>query len=166
VTTVPHPLATVPARSDRGRRRRRRLRLARAQLRFSVQNRLPSSVSAGRRTRLRVCAAADMLTALGIRVEVRRPPLPWPRARYVVVTGPLGTVGALAVTTVLRGEPIRPADEVPADATVCPLLVRYRPIGQTGYLAEHEVPRTAAEICALGGLVVEVHQLAPVPPAA
>lgn len=130
-----------------------------------MQNRLPSSVGASRRVRLHVCSAANMLTALGVRVDVRRPPVPWPRARYVVVTGSLGTLGALAVATVLRGEPIRPADEVPMYTTVCPLLVCYRLNGRTDYLAEHEVPRTAAEIAALGGLVVEVHHLAPVPPA-
>ena len=74
-------------------------------------------------------------------------------------------MGALAVTTVLRGEPIRPAVGVPADATVCPLLVRYRIEGQSGYLSDDDVPRSPAEIAAVRGLVVEVHLLSPVPPA-
>ena len=165
MTTVPHPLATVPARSDRGLQRRRRLRLARTQLGLSVQTRLLPTVSATRRTRLHVCGAANTLTALGVRVDVRRPAVPWPRARCVVVTGSLGPLGALAVATVLRGEPIRPLADVPADATVCSLLVCYRIEGQPGYLSDDDVPRSPAEIAAVRGLVVEVHLLSPVPPA-
>jgi hypothetical protein len=163
VTTAPHPLATVPARSDRGLQRRRRLRLARTRIGLSVQTRLLPTVSASRRTRLHVCGAANTLTALGVRVDVRRPAIPWPRARVVVATGPIGDLGALAVATVLRGESIRPAAEVPADATVCTLLVRYRLEGQAGYLTEDDVPHSPAEIAALHGLVVEVHLLSPAP---
>jgi hypothetical protein len=164
VTTVPHPLATVPARSDRGLQRRRRLRLARTRLGLSVQTRLLPTVSASRRTRLHVCGAANTLTALGVRVDVRRPAIPWPRTRVVLAAGPIGWLGGLAVATVLRGEPLRPATDVPDDATVCPLLVRYRLDGQPGYLAEDDVPRSPAEIAALRGLVVEVHLLSPVRP--
>lgn len=166
MTIAPHPLATVPTRSDRGLQRRRRMRLARTRVAQSVQTRLLPTVSAGRRTRRSVCGAANTLTALGVRVDVRRPPVPWPRSRHVVAAEPLGSLGALAVATVLRGEPIRPADEVPVDATVCPLLVRYRLDGQTGYLADADVPRSPAGIAALQGLIVEVHLLSPVPPGA
>jgi hypothetical protein len=166
VTTLPHPLATVPARSDRGLQRRRRLRLARTRLGLSVQTRLLPTVSASRRTRLHVCGAANTLTALGVRVEVRGPAIPWPRSRAVITTGPIGRLGALAVATVLRGEPISPAADVPADVTVCPLLVRYRLDGRPGHLDDDDVPRSSAEIAALQGLVVEVHLLSPVPPRA
>ena len=162
MTTAPHPLATVPARSDRGLRRRR-LRLARTRVGLSVQTRLLPTVSASRRTRRHVCGSANTLTALGVRVDVLGPATPWPRTRWVVATSPLGTLGTLAVATVLRGEPVRPAVDVPGDATVCPLLVCYRLDGR--YLSEDDVPRSLTEIAALRGLVAEVHLLSPVPPA-
>jgi hypothetical protein len=161
VTTAPHRLATVPAGSDRGLQRRRRLRLARTRVGITVQNRLLPPVSASGRTRRLVCGAANTLTALGVRVEVRGPAIPWPRTRVVVANGPIGPLGWLAVATVLRDEPIRAAAEVPAGATVCPLLVRYRLEGQDGYLHEDDVPRSSAQIAALRGLVVEVQLLSP-----
>ena len=165
MTTAPHPLATVPARSDRGLQRRRRLRLARTRVGLSVQTRLLPTVSASRRTRLHVCGAANTLTALGVRVDVLGPATPWPRARWIVATHPLGTLGTPAVAIALRGEPVRSAADVPPDATVCPLLVCYRLDGQAGYLHEDDVPRSPADIAALQGLIVEVHLLSPVPPA-
>ena len=161
MTTAPHPLATVPAGSDRGLQRRRRLRLARTRVGMSVQNRLLPPVSANGRTRRLVCGAANTLTALGVRVEVRGPAIPWPRTRIVVANGPIGALGKLAVATVLRDEPVRAAADVPAGATVCPLLVRYRLEGQAGYLSDDDVPRSSGEIVALRGLVVEVQLLSP-----
>ncbi|MGZ4657877.1 MAG: hypothetical protein ACXVGE_13210 [Blastococcus sp.] len=166
MTAVPHPLATRPARSDRGLQRRRRLRAARTQVGLSVQTRLLPVVSERRRQRLHVCGAANTLTALGVRVRVLGPSIPWPRTRCVVAAGPLGRLGGLAVATVLRGEPVRSATEVPDGATVCPVAVRYRLDGDVDYLPEDDVPTSVAGIAALDGLVVEVHLLPALPPAA
>jgi len=159
VTAVPHPLTTRPARSDRGLERRRRLRAARTQVGVTVATQLLPVGSARRRQRLHVCGAANTLTALGVRVRVLGPSIPWPRTRCVVAAGPLGRLGGLAVATALRGEPVRTAAEVPADVPVCPVAVRYRLDGEEGYLPEEDVPTSVAGIAALRGLVVEVHLL-------
>jgi hypothetical protein len=54
------------------------LRLAGA-LAGSTANTLPASPSGRRRQRLLVVRAARLLTALGVRVEVRAPAVAWPR---------------------------------------------------------------------------------------
>jgi hypothetical protein len=161
VISAPH-LVTVSARSDRGLQRRRRLRLARTRLGLSVQIRLLPAGSARRRTRVRVCGAANTLTALGVRVCVLGPSTPWPRTRCVVATAPLGRLGELAVATVVRDERVHATTEVPHGATVCPLAVRYRLEGKKGYLPEHVVPASLAHVAALRGLIVEVLLLPPV----
>ena len=166
MTAVPHPLSAIAARSDRGLQRRRRLRLTRTRVRLSVQTRLLPTGSAGRRTRLRVCGAANTLTALGVRVSVVGPSIPWPRTRCVVVAAPLGHLGELAVTTVVRGEAICTATEIPDGATVCPVTVRYRLEGHNGHLPEGDVPSSPAHVAALQGLIVEVHLLPPTAPTA
>lgn len=166
VTAAPHPLATIPAGSDRGLQRRRRLRLARTRLGLSVQTRLFPTGTARRRTRLHVCGAANTLTALGVRVCVAGPTTPWPSNRYVITNAPLSRLGELAVVTVLRDERVHAATEVPAGATVCPLAVRYRLEGEEGYLAADVIPTSLMTIAALRGLVVEVRLLPPVAPPA
>jgi hypothetical protein len=130
--------------------------LARTRVGLSVQTRLLPTGSAGRRTRLRVCGAANTLTALGVRVSVLGPSTPWPRKRCVVVTAPLSRLGELAVITVLRGEPVCAEAEVPDGATACAVTVRYRLEGQSGYLPEDVVPASLADVAALRGLIVEV----------
>lgn len=137
-------------------RRRRRLRLARTLVGHSVRSRL---LPAGERRRqsLRVCGAADTLTALGVRVQVVQPTVPWPRAGRYVISDHVGRLGDLAVSTVVRG--------ATDDGTVlCPVAVRYRVEGQPGYLRADEVPTRTAAILALRGLVVEVHCLPAVDP--
>ena len=129
-------------------RRRRRLRLARTLVGQSVRARL---LPAGerRRRRLAVCGAADTLTALGVRVHVIPPPIPWPRSGRFVISDHVGRLGDLAVSTAFLG-----ATE---DGTViCPVSVRYRVEGRAGYLPLDEVPQRAAAIAAMRGLVVEV----------
>jgi hypothetical protein len=117
-----------------------------------------------------VCAAARLLTSLGIRVAVVQPEIPWPRHRTnrLRITNDAGLLGDLALLTavprtavgwaavadrVLRvGTPLRPADPVPDDAADCPVTVRYRT--EAGPLAES--PRTLNEVVAVLGLVLEV----------
>jgi hypothetical protein len=159
VTALPHPLATVSARSDRGLQRRRRLRVARTRVGLSVQTRLLPTGGERRRQRLQVCGAANTLTALGVRVRVVGPATPWPRTGRVVVCAPLDRLGTLALATALRGEDVCAAVEAPAGRTVCSVVVRYRLEGTEGYLPPDRVPRSTAEITALRGLVVEVHLL-------
>jgi hypothetical protein len=102
-----------------------------------------------RRQRLQVCGAADILTALGVRVRVIPPPVPWPRTGRFVISDHVGRLGDLAVSTAFLG--------ATDDGTViCPVAVRYRVEGRAGYLPPHEVPQRTAAIAALNGLVVEV----------
>lgn len=130
-------------------RRRRRLRLARTLVGSSVRSRL---LPAGerRRVRLQVCGAADTLTALGVRVQVFQPAVPWPRTGRYVISDHVGRLGDLAVSTAVRGA----TDD---GDVVCPVTVRYRVDGRL--LAPHEVPQRTAAVLALSGLVVEVHCL-------
>jgi hypothetical protein len=132
-------------------RRRRRLRLARALVGHSVRTHL---LPAGerRRLRLQVCGAADTLTALGVRVQVFQPGIPWPRSGRYVISDHVGRLGDLAVSTAFRGT----AD---GGDVVCPVTVRYRVEGRPGYLSAHEVPQRTAPVVAMRGLVVEVHCL-------
>jgi hypothetical protein len=129
-------------------RRRRRLRLARTVVGHSVRSRL---LPAGerRRRRQQVCGAADTLTALGVRVQVIPPPIPWPRSGRFVISDHVGRLGDLAVSTAFLG--------ATDDGTViCPVAVRYRIEGRPGYLPAHEVPHRTAAIAAMHGLVVMV----------
>ena len=66
-----------------------------------------------------VCGAADTLTALGVRVQVFSPAIPWPRTGRFVISDHVGRLGDLAVSTAIRG--------ATDDGTViCPVSVRYR----------------------------------------
>jgi hypothetical protein len=115
---------------------------------YSVRARLLPS-GARRRQRLQVCGAADILTALGVRVRVVPPPIPWPRSGRFVISDHVGRLGDLALSTAFRG--------ATDDGTViCPVAVRYRVEGRAGYLPAHEVPQRMAAIAAMRGLVVEV----------
>ena len=129
--------------------RRRRMRLARTLVGSSVRSRL---LPAGerRRLRLQVCGAADTLTALGVRVQVFQPAVPWPRTGRYVISDHVGRLGDLAVSTAFRGA-LADGD------VVCPVAVRYRVDGR--HLAAVEVPQSTAAIIAMRGLVVEVHCL-------
>ena len=129
--------------------RRRRLRLARTLVGSSVRSKL---LPAGgrRRVRLQVCGAADTLTALGVRVQVFQPAIPWPRTGRYVISDHVGRLGDLAIATAFRGA----TDD---GDVVCPVAVRYRVDGRL--LSSHEVPHRTAAIVAMRGLVVEVHCL-------
>ena len=144
VTVALQSLPRVPVAIQR----RRRLRLARTLVGHSVRARLLPS-GARRRRRLQVCGAADVLTALGVRVRVVPPPIPWPRSGRFVISDHVGRLGDLAVSTAFLG--------ATHDGTViCPVAVRYRVEGTAGYLAAREVPQRSAAIAAMPGLIVEV----------
>jgi hypothetical protein len=148
VTVALQSLSHVPTAI----RRRRRLRLARTVVSLSVRSRLLPA-SERRRQRLRVCAAADTLSALGVRVQVFPPSTPWPRTGRLVISDHVGRLGDLALATTFRGTRDRNGD------VICPVAVRYRVEGQTDHLAADRAPQTTAAIVAMRGLVVEVHCL-------
>ena len=50
-----------------------------------------------------MCGAADTLTALGVRVQVFQPAIPWPRSGRYVISDHVGRLGDLAVSTAVRG---------------------------------------------------------------
>jgi hypothetical protein len=113
-----------------------------------------------RRQRLQVCDAANLLTALGVRVEVFMPPTAWPRSGRHVVSDHIGWLGDLAVATALRGAPVAASDApVGTGDTVCGVAVRYRQEHGDGCLSASELPQTVGGIAAMQGLVVEVHCL-------
>jgi hypothetical protein len=120
----------------------------------SVRSRLLPA-SERRRQRLRVCAAADTLSALGVRVQVLPPSTPWPRTGRLVISDHVGRLGDLALSTTFRGTRDGDGD----GDVICPVAVRYRVEGRPDHLAADRVPQTTAAIVAMRGLVVEVHCL-------
>ena len=156
VTAAPEAVGVTVAlqslpRVSTATRRRRRLRLARTVVGHCVRSRLLPS-GARRRERLQVCGAADILTALGVRVHVIPPTIPWPRTGRFLISDHVGRLGDLAVSTAFRGR-------TDVGEVICPVAVRYRVHGRPGHLPPHEVPRRTAAIVAMQGLVVEVHCL-------
>ncbi|KGH46907.1 hypothetical protein IN07_09575 [Modestobacter caceresii] len=102
------PVPTV----DAATRRRRWLRLGVALAGTGVAAlRAPWTGARGRR-RLVVCAAARVLTAAGVRVEVTAPSAAWPRAGagrgpgHLVVSNHVSWVDDLAMLTVVPGVPV------------------------------------------------------------
>lgn len=97
---------------DTATRRRRWLRLTGALAGAGTASlRAPMSSARGRR-RLVVCAAARVLTAVGVRVEVHSSPTAWPRAGagrgpgQLVVSNHVSWVDDLALLTVVPGRPV------------------------------------------------------------
>jgi hypothetical protein len=140
--------------------RRRALRLARAIAGVSVRRALLPRSAARSRQRLQVCRAADILTALEVRVQLIGGAVPWPRLGRVIVSDHTGWLGDLALSTAAPGTPVLGRDStrvLPVGSVACPVALRYRTAA--GYLAPEDVPRALAEITATKGLVVEVHRL-------
>ena len=149
----------APAAS-RAARRRRQLRLARTLASAAVRGALLPRRSTRSRQRLQVCRASDILTALGVRVQVVGGAVPWPRLGRDVVSDHTGWLGDLALSTAIPGTPVLAGSTVrvlPVGAVACPVVLRYRTAG--GYLAAQDVPRTRAEVAATRDLVIEVHRL-------
>ena len=100
--------------------RRRRLRLARTLVGGSVRRALLPPGSARGRERVQVCRAANMLSALGVRVEVVGGAVPWPRSERLVVSDHTGWLGDLALSTAVPRTPvISRARALTAGAVVC-----------------------------------------------
>lgn len=159
------PVPTVDAATQQ----RRRLQLAATLAGLHVRTALVPPHATRRRQRLQVCGAARVLTALGVRVQVVPPAVPWPRTGgRLLLDGDPGWLGDLALVTavprttagwaavcrrVLPGAPTGPAGG--AGSAICPVTLAYRtdagPLGRA--------PRDVPEIVALRGLVVEVRLL-------
>lgn len=125
-----------------------------------------------RRQRLQRRTAARVLTALGARVDVVPPAVPWPRAGGLLVAGhDAGRLGDLALLTVLppdlggwsglaeRALPLPGAASGPpgTGTTLCPVAVTCR----TASGPLDRVPGRVEEVAGLSGLVVEVRLLLP-----
>ena len=146
--------------ADSWTQRRRRLRVVRTLAVVSVRRALLPRGATRARHRLRVCGAADILTALDVRVAVIGGAVPWPRLGRVVVSDHTGWLGDLSVSTAAPGTPVLRGSSsrtLPVGSVACPVVLRYRTAG--GYVTRSQIPRTLAEIAAARDLVVEVHRL-------
>jgi hypothetical protein len=178
VPVIPRPRRPVrtPAavQAHPATQQRRRLHYAMALAGARMRASLLPGASVRRRQAFQVCSAARLLTALGIRVDVVQPGIPWPRHRThrLDVTNDAGLLGDLALLTAVprtaagwavvadRVLPARAtlrtaAEPDPGDAVVCPVTITYRTAA--GPLSRP--PRTPAEVIAVPGLVIEVRLL-------
>jgi hypothetical protein len=178
VPVIPRPRRPVrtPAadQADPATQQRRRLHYAAALAGARMRASLLPGASVRRRQAFQVCSAARLLTALGIRVDVVQPGIPWPRHRThrLDVTNGAGLLGDLALLTAVprttngwaavadrvlpAGATLRTAAEPdPEDAVVCPVTITYRTAAGPLSVA----PRTPAEVIAVAGLVIEVRLL-------
>jgi hypothetical protein len=153
----------------------RRLRVAGTLAGAGVRTALLPSEPSRRRRRAQVCTAARILTALGVRVRVVAPAVPWPRTGgRLAVSGTVGRLDELAVLTAVprtvsgwdelaaRAVHQRTATTPPPPGDVLlPVSVRYRiERGECVELLDADrVPRALADVLATAGLVVEVHLL-------
>jgi hypothetical protein len=168
----PRPVVLPLPAADRATpatQQQRRLRysatLARLRARAAVS-------PAGSIPRLQLCGAANLLTALGVRVDVLQPATPWPRhrAHRLRAENTAGLLGDLALLVALprtvegwsdvadRVLPLRPSRR-PARATVgaleFPVTIGYRTVEGPLLVA----PRTLNDVVAVRGLVIEVRLL-------
>lgn len=148
-------LPLLPARPPLSRtvRRRRQLKLARIRARASLRSTLLAPTARSRQ-RIDLCTAADTLHALGVRVQVVPPTMPWPRAGRFVLSDSTTWLGDLALVTAALDR--APSSDDGA-TVVCPVSVRYRM--PSGYLRPDEVPSGPADAAATDGLVIEVRCL-------
>ncbi len=174
MTAAPPRPAVLPVpmtdRATPATQQQRRLRygttLARLRARAAV-------TPAGSVPRLQVCGAANLLTALGVRVDVVQPTVPWPRTTQhrLLVENTAGLLGDLALLVgvprtaagwadvadrVLPLRPYRTTTRHTADAVVCPVSIGYR-TAEGSLLVP---PRTLNDVVAIRGLVIEVRLLA------
>jgi hypothetical protein len=155
---------------DATTQQRRRLHFTAAMAGVRVRASLMSGGSVRRRQIVQVCSAARLLTALGLRVAVVQPVIPWPRHRthLLQATNRAGLLGDLALLTAVprttvgwaavadrvlpAGTALRPAAVEQNEAVVCPVAIEYR----TAIGRMTAPPSTLAEVVALDGLIIEV----------
>ncbi len=108
--------------------------------------------SSRRQQRLRVCTAADLLLAQGLRVRVVSPAAAWPRGARLVVANAAGWADVLALATVVPGTPV-----VDAALAGTPLLRSLARRG--GLLVDDGSARVRAAVTALlrAGVTVTAH---------
>ncbi|MGY1729195.1 hypothetical protein ACI79J_19720 [Geodermatophilus sp. SYSU D01062] len=95
-----------------------------------------------RQQRLRVCAAADLLVARGLRVRVVNPAVAWPRGPRLVVANAAGWTDVLALATVVPGTPV--VDAALAGTPLLRVLAR-----RGGLLVDDGSGAVRAEVTAL-----------------
>lgn len=153
------PVPTV----DAATRRRRWLRLSGALAGTGVAAlRAPWTGARGRR-RLVVCAAARLLTAAGVRVEVTAPAVAWPRAGagrgpgHLVVGNHVSWIDDLAMLTVVPGVPV--ARRAVGDWPVLGGLARRAGVVLVDRARIRALPGTVAQVAGLlrSGTAVTVH---------
>jgi len=147
------PVPTV----DPALRRHRGRRLAGALAGAGVAAlRAPLTGARGRR-RLVVCAAARLLTAAGLRVEVHASPVAWPRGGRLVVANHVSWLDGLALLTVVPGVPV--AKREMADWPVVGPLLRRTGVVLVDRARVRALPDTVAEVTGLlrAGTSVTVH---------
>jgi hypothetical protein len=179
VLPIPRPRTPGPRRVDAATQQRRRLHWAATLAGVRARTALIPAGSVKRRQSLQVCGAAQLLTALGVRVVVVQPQVPWPRNRphRMVASNDAGLLGDLALLTAVPRTthgwaavadrvlpvrtPLRAAVPDAADAVPCPVTVAFR----TADGPPATPPRTLDDVAAIHGLVVEVRLLAAGPEA-
>lgn len=153
------PVPTV----DAATRRRRWTRLVGALAAAGVAALRARWAGARGRHRLAVCAAAQILTAAGVRVEVTAPSVAWPRAGagrgpgQLVVGNHVSWVDDLAMLTVVPGVPV--ADRAVGDWPVVGALARRAGAVLLDRTRMRSLPGTVARTAILlrSGTAVTVH---------
>ncbi|WP_222264584.1 lysophospholipid acyltransferase family protein [Modestobacter marinus] len=126
-------MTTLSPSAEPALRRRRWLRLAGTLARTAPAALRAPLTSVRGRQRIVVRAAAEVLTAAGVRVEVHASPVAWPIAAggHLVVANRVCWVDDLALLTVVRGVPVAEPDRLlcggPARRAGAVLLDRRRP---------------------------------------
>ncbi|MGY2083708.1 lysophospholipid acyltransferase family protein [Blastococcus sp. SYSU DS0539] len=97
---------------DPATRRRRLLRLVLAVTGAAVRIRIMAHAGERAQRRVAVCGAAGVVTALGIRVEVINPAVPWPRTGrgHLVVSNHVSWLDELALLVAVRALPVADAE--------------------------------------------------------
>lgn len=168
---APRPSELVPGRVAPATQQQRRLRYRATLAGIRARAAVSAATSVQRRRALQICGAANLLTALGIRVQVVQPATPWPRERQhrlLVVENSAGVFGDLALLVGVprtaagwtdvadRVLPVRTPSRPPlrdvTDAVVCPVTIACRSGAEPLLLP----PRTVSEVIELRDLVIEV----------